>query len=556
MAVEIIKQKSKYQSGKIIAGVLAFVLFLALTCDISSADKTLAQKVRQAQEEIEFVDFAMGDYQGIWVSDDGTISPLVAQVIALGERKYRANFYEEFNKPGRPIASLQGGPKEPMDPELPDIVFKGSSDSGDYSGTEWQGIIDGSREFTGSLKGQKQGSFEMRRTFRLSPTLGAEPPAGAIVLFDGTNLDQWEHPFGTLGFVNLGEIIGGENCAAYLRSRIWSDRQQHAVLGVSSDDAIKVWLNGRLILAENLRRPIHRLEGQDKLDVTLKQGWNELMLKVVNYTDYWGAIARFVVQKEFHVFDYDQLEGIGEEDLDSLTERGTRKYLDQNHDYLTVWQVSGPYRQEGKTGEEIFDVAFAPEKPGAKNVSWRPIERSHFETKQAQWKIVNGAMEILPGSTPIITKQKFDDFKLHIEFRIPFLPRDSIVGPGNSGVLPQGRYELQVVDTYGLPPSEGGCGGILGTGPPRVNMCLPPMQWQTYDVTFHAPRFDQSGRKTKHARMTVVQNGVKIHDNQEIQRPAGGILDRNITEPAGLCLQDHGYRVQFANIWLVELQDQ
>jgi len=265
------KLKSKYQARKTVAGVLVLVLFLALLSDASSANKTLAGKARQAQEEIEFVDFAMGDYQGIWVSNDGTKSPLVAQIIALGNRRYRANFLEEFNKPDRPIVSLTGRPKEPMDPELPDIVFTGSSSSGEYSGTEWQAVIDGGGNFTGSLKGTKQGRFWMRRTFRLSPTLGAEPPAGAIVLFDGTNFDQWEHPFGTLGFINLGEIIGGENCAAYLRSRVWSGRRQEAILGLGSDDGIKVWLNGRMVHTKNIRRNARHHEPRDRVNVTLKK---------------------------------------------------------------------------------------------------------------------------------------------------------------------------------------------------------------------------------------------------------------------------------------------
>jgi len=85
-----------------------------------------------------------------------------------------------------------------------------------------------------------------------------------------------------------------------------------------------------------------------------------------------------------------------------------------------------------------------------------------------------------------------------------------------------------------------------------VNMCYPPLQWQTYDVTFQAPRFDSSSNKQKDAVVTVLHNGVTIHDQREIPRPTGGALDNNVSEPGGIYLQDHGNLVQFRNIWLVE----
>ena len=117
----------------------------------------------------------------------------------------------------------------------------------------------------------------------------------------------------------------------------------------------------------------------------------------------------------------------------------------------------------------------------------------------------------------------------------------------------QGRYEVQVLDSYGLEGMDNECGGIYKVGRPLVNMCAPPMQWQTYDITFYAPRFDSAGVKTKDACVTIIHNGVTIHENLEIPKSTGGALDSNVDEPGGIYLQDHGNPVQFRNIWLVEL---
>jgi len=169
-----------------------------------------------------------------------------------------------------------------------------------------------------------------------------------------------------------------------------------------------------------------------------------------------------------------------------------------------------------------------------------------------QWKLLKGrAMEVKPRTCSIVTKKKFTDFKLHLEFRTPFMPEKRGQARGNSGVYLQGRYEVQILDSYTLECKDNECGGIYKVGPPLVNMCAPPMRWQTYDITFRAPRLD--GEVKKDAVVTVVHNGVTIHDEIKIPKPTGGALDSNVTEPGGLYLQDHGNSVQFRNIWLVEL---
>ena len=173
-------------------------------------------------------------------------------------------------------------------------------------------------------------------------------------------------------------------------------------------------------------------------------------------------------------------------------------------------------------------------KPAPKTVQW------NLDKKQR-------LMEVEPGSGSIVTKKKFTDFKLHVEFRLPFMPDKRGQARANGGVYLQGRYEVQVLDSYGLDGLDNECGGIYKVGRPAVNMCAPPLQWQTYDITFHAPKAG------KPAKTTVVHNGVPIHEDRVLPKPTGGALDQDVNEPGGIYLQDHGNRMQFRNIWLVEL---
>jgi len=172
-----------------------------------------------------------------------------------------------------------------------------------------------------------------------------------------------------------------------------------------------------------------------------------------------------------------------------------------------------------------------------------------------QWKLAGGAMEVKPGSGSIITRKEFTDVKLHLEFRTPFMPDARGQGRGNSGVYLQGRYEVQVLDSYGLEGRENECGGIYGVAPPRVNMCAPPTQWQTYDITYRVPRFDSTGRKKQDAYMTVIHNGVKIHNNVKVSKATTAAPGRDAGQRGRIYLQDHGNRVQYRNIWLVKLPE-
>src|SRR5262249_22625412 len=138
-----------------------------------------------------------------------------------------------------------------------------------------------------------------------------------------------------------------------------------------------------------------------------------------------------------------------------------------------------------------------------------------------------------------------------VEFRLPFRPASRGQSRGNSGVYIQRRYEIQILDSFGLDPKHDDCGSIYEQTAPAVNMCLPPLSWQTYDIDFTAAGVDESGKKTASARVTVVHNGVTIHDNAEIKGTTG-LGRKEEDKPAPLYLQNHGNPVYFRNIWLVE----
>lgn len=150
------------------------------------------------------------------------------------------------------------------------------------------------------------------------------------------------------------------------------------------------------------------------------------------------------------------------------------------------------------------------------------------------------------------TKQAFTDFKLHLEFFLPFKPLGRGQGRANSGVYLQHRYEVQVLDSFGLAGLDNECGGIYKNSAPSVNMCFPPLQWQTYDVDFTAAKFDKDGKKTGSAFVTVRHNGVVVQDNLELKgaTPGGG-FKTEVPAPGPFYLQGHGNPVVYRNIWVV-----
>ncbi len=143
-----------------------------------------------------------------------------------------------------------------------------------------------------------------------------------------------------------------------------------------------------------------------------------------------------------------------------------------------------------------------------------------------------------------------NSYTLHLEFLLPYVPEERGQGRANSGVYLHDCYELQVLDSFGLEGENNECGGFYKVRKPNVNMCLPPLSWQTYDIDFTGPKFDSDGKKLASARVTVRHNGVVIHDDLELAETPG--RQKEGPSPRGIHLQAHGNKVQYRNIWIVE----
>jgi len=170
---------------------------------------------------------------------------------------------------------------------------------------------------------------------------------------------------------------------------------------------------------------------------------------------------------------------------------------------------------------------------------------------EVRWRFRDGALGVEPGTGSIITKRRYGDCRLHVEFRVDDNGKQG-QDNGNSGVYLQQRYEVQILNSAGQKPAKNICGAIYGVKAADYNMALPADVWQTYDITFHAPRWDAAGQKQTNARITVYHNDTRIHDNVEVPQHTGAGQPEG-PGPAPLLLQDHGNRVCFRNIWIMSL---
>ncbi|TAE37425.1 MAG: DUF1080 domain-containing protein [Runella slithyformis] len=176
----------------------------------------------------------------------------------------------------------------------------------------------------------------------------------------------------------------------------------------------------------------------------------------------------------------------------------------------------------------------------------------------APWKIVNNDhMEVVPGSGDIKTVMKFGDCQLHIEFSAPDVVESAGQGRGNSGVFFQDRYELQILDSYqNRTYRNGQAASIYKDHAPLVNAMKGPLEWNTYDVIYTAPRFKANGLIDSPARITVLHNGVLVQNNTTINGLTLYIGLHHYPDAHGddvIHLQDHGNKTQFRNIWLRKL---
>jgi len=230
----------------------------------------------------------------------------------------------------------------------------------------------------------------------------------------------------------------------------------------------------------------------------------------------------------------------GKRDGDKIVFTGENSYrAELAGGKITINTASGgPYTME-KT-ERNSPTIGAPPPPGAVVL---------FNGKNADgWE--GGHMDdrglLAAGSK---SRQIFTNFTAHVEFLLPFKPLGRGQDRGNSGVYLQDRYEVQVLDSFGLKGENNECGGLYTLAKPAVNMCFPPLAWQTYDIDFTAARYDAAGAKTANARLTVRHNGVLIHENLELKSNTPGNGRKEDATGGPFFLQGHGNPVYYRNIW-------
>ena len=198
-----------------------------------------------------------------------------------------------------------------------------------------------------------------------------------------------------------------------------------------------------------------------------------------------------------------------------------------------------PMRQPPANAVVLFD--------GKDLQHWR-----YLDGRAAAWKVENGVMTA--GGGNIMSNETFTDAHIHLEFRVPHMPDASGQGRGNSGVYMQGRYEIQVLDSYGIEiPGKGDCGAVYDQYAPLVNACGPPLTWQSYDIIFRSARTDSDGKVLERPRMTVLQNDQVIQNNVEVLGTTTAAMATDMVMSGPLMLQDHGTPVHYRNVWLVRL---
>ena len=223
---------------------------------------------------------------------------------------------------------------------------------------------------------------------------------------------------------------------------------------------------------------------------------------------------------------------------------------------LVAWQAVCDEYQSGKVWPEpkVVDPGAPGSPPADAIVLFDGKDLSAFSGGE-RWQIKDGVATVRGGG--VTTKQSFGDCQIHAEWASPEKVSGSGQGRGNSGLYIQGRYEIQVLDSYQNPTyPDGSAGSLYKQRPPLVNASRKPGQWQTYDIVFHAPRFNDDGSVKKPGDVTVLHNGVLVQDHTEIEGTTAWDMAPKYTahaEKQPLSIQDHGNPVRYRNIWLREL---
>jgi len=234
----------------------------------------------------------------------------------------------------------------------------------------------------------------------------------------------------------------------------------------------------------------------------------------------------------------------------------------------TPWHVHDGARPQPRIVTPAATFSLLAPAPSDATVLFDGTDLSQWHSANggpANWTLENGYVEVVPYSGGMRTNQKFGDFQLHLEFAEPTdVQGKTGQGRGNSGVLINDMYEVQILDSYKSPTyPDGQAGALYGQTPPLVNACKPPGEWQSYDIIFECPLWDTSGKLIKKASATVIQNGVVLHNRREFFGSTdgiGGVPHKTLgayTKPhppqVFIELQDHHNPVRFRNIWIREI---
>ena len=222
----------------------------------------------------------------------------------------------------------------------------------------------------------------------------------------------------------------------------------------------------------------------------------------------------------------------------------------------TDWHIHDGDRPQPRIVEPGKQFSQKADAPSDAVVLFNGKDFSKWEGRggDVKWKIQDDYMEVAAKTGNIRTKDEFGDFQMHLEFATPEKVEGTGQGRGNNGILIFDRYEVQVLDSYNNKTyPDGQAGAIYGQSPPLVNASKGPGEWQTYDIIFESPRWDESGNQIKKGSLTVLHNGVILHNKKEL---LGGTTHRAINpykkhDPKGrIALYEHGNPVRFRNIWI------
>ncbi|MBI4893392.1 MAG: DUF1080 domain-containing protein [Acidobacteria bacterium] len=271
----------------------------------------------------------------------------------------------------------------------------------------------------------------------------------------------------------------------------------------------------------------------------------KLLISIVAATTLYGQQPPAAPPKQAHEFAGDDVRGYS----DTPQIPGQKWKVHDMERPRPVKVTPGPVVMAGPPSDAIvlFD--------GKDLSKWEQVARGGAAS-EPKWKVENGVIEIVPRTGRLRTKEAFGDCQLHVEWQIPMEAKGNGQSIGNSGIEFMGRYEIQVLESAEhLTYADGGAGAIYGVWPPLVNPARPQGEWNAYDITFEAPRFD--GEKVvKPATVTVYFNGVLVQNHKEF---LGTTIWRRVgtykAHPAeqALTLQDHNQPVRYRNIWIRKL---